>query len=36
MRSFERTPAFERGIKTALKGRKFPAQIIWGKAAKAH
>jgi pimeloyl-ACP methyl ester carboxylesterase len=31
MRSFERTPAFEHGIKAALKERKFPAQIIWGK-----
>ena len=31
MRSFERTPAFEQGIKAALKVRKFPAQIIWGK-----
>jgi pimeloyl-ACP methyl ester carboxylesterase len=31
MRSFERTPAFEHGIKAALKARKFPAQIIWGK-----
>jgi haloalkane dehalogenase len=31
MRSFERTPAFEQGIKVALKARKFPAQIIWGK-----
>ncbi len=31
MRSFERTPAFEQGIKAALKARKFPAQIIWGK-----
>ena len=31
MRSFERTPAFEQGIKAALKERKFPAQIIWGK-----
>ncbi len=31
MRSFERTPAFEHGIKTALKERKFSAQIIWGK-----
>src|SRR6195256_1325511 len=30
MRSFERTPAFEHGIKAALKARKFPAQIIWG------
>src|SRR5258708_8726959 len=24
-------PAFEYGIKAALKVRKFPAQIIWGK-----
>jgi haloalkane dehalogenase len=31
VRSFERTPAFEQGIKAALKARKFPAQIIWGK-----
>jgi pimeloyl-ACP methyl ester carboxylesterase len=31
MRSFERTLAFEQGIKAALKARKFPAQIIWGK-----
>jgi haloalkane dehalogenase len=31
MRGFERTPAFEHGIKAALKERKFPAQIIWGK-----
>src|SRR3979490_2435729 len=31
MRSFERTPTFEQGIKAALKSRKFPAQIIWGK-----
>jgi haloalkane dehalogenase len=31
MRSFERTAAFEHGIKAALKARKFPAQIIWGK-----
>ena len=31
MRSFERTAAFEQGIKAALKARKFPAQIIWGK-----
>jgi pimeloyl-ACP methyl ester carboxylesterase len=31
MRCFERTPAFEQGIKAALKARKFPAQIIWGK-----
>jgi haloalkane dehalogenase len=31
MRGFERTPAFEQGIKAALKARKFPAQIIWGK-----
>ena len=31
MRSFERTPAFGHGIKAALKARKFPAQIIWGK-----
>jgi haloalkane dehalogenase len=31
MRSFERTPAFEHGIKAALKERKFPAQIIWGQ-----
>jgi pimeloyl-ACP methyl ester carboxylesterase len=31
MRSFERTLAFEQGIKSALKARKFPAQIIWGK-----
>jgi len=31
MRSFERTPIFEHGIKAALKARIFPAQIIWGK-----
>src|ERR1700737_4700338 len=31
MRSFERTLTFEQGIKAALKERKFPAQIIWGK-----
>jgi pimeloyl-ACP methyl ester carboxylesterase len=31
MRSFERTAAFEHGIKAALKARTFPAQIIWGK-----
>ena len=31
MRSFERTAAFEHGIRAALKARKFPAQIIWGK-----
>jgi len=31
MRSFERTPAFEHGIKAALKERRFSAQIIWGK-----
>jgi pimeloyl-ACP methyl ester carboxylesterase len=31
MRGFERTPAFEQGIKAALKATKFPAQIIWGK-----
>src|SRR3979490_1250012 len=31
MRSFERTPTFEQGIKAALKERKFSAQIIWGK-----
>jgi pimeloyl-ACP methyl ester carboxylesterase len=31
MRSFERTLAFEQGIKAVLKARKFPAQIIWGK-----
>jgi pimeloyl-ACP methyl ester carboxylesterase len=31
MRSYERTAAFEHGIKAALKARKFPAQIIWGK-----
>ena len=31
MRSFERTAAFQLGIKAALKARKFPAQIIWGK-----
>ena len=31
MRSFERTLAFEQGIKAALKARKFPAQIIWGE-----
>jgi haloalkane dehalogenase len=31
MRSFERTAAFEHGIKAALKARKFPAQIIWDK-----
>jgi pimeloyl-ACP methyl ester carboxylesterase len=31
MRNFERTPAFEYGIKAALRARKFPAQIIWGK-----
>ena len=31
MRSYERTPTFEQGIKAALKARKFPAQIIWGK-----
>jgi pimeloyl-ACP methyl ester carboxylesterase len=31
MRNFERNPAFEYGIKAALKARKFPAQIIWGK-----
>jgi hypothetical protein len=28
---FERTPAFEQGIKAALKARKFPAQIIWSR-----
>jgi pimeloyl-ACP methyl ester carboxylesterase len=31
MRGFERTVAFERRIKAALKARTFPAQIIWGK-----
>jgi pimeloyl-ACP methyl ester carboxylesterase len=31
MRRFERTLAFEQGIKVALKARKFPAQVIWGK-----
>src|ERR1700687_3528377 len=31
MRSYERPPAFEQGIKAALTARKFPAQIIWGK-----
>jgi pimeloyl-ACP methyl ester carboxylesterase len=31
MRSFEGTAAFQLGIKAALKARKFPAQIIWGK-----
>src|SRR6202171_3181913 len=31
MRSVERTPTFEQGIKAALKARNFPAQIIWGK-----
>jgi pimeloyl-ACP methyl ester carboxylesterase len=31
MRSYERTPAFEQGIKAALKARKFPAQIIWSR-----
>jgi pimeloyl-ACP methyl ester carboxylesterase len=31
MRSYERTAAFEHGIKAALKARKFSAQIIWGK-----
>jgi pimeloyl-ACP methyl ester carboxylesterase len=31
MRSFELTLAFEQRTKDALKARKFPAQIIWGK-----
>jgi hypothetical protein len=31
MRRFERTLNFEQCIKAALKARKFPAQMIWGK-----
>lgn len=31
MRSFERTPAFERRITSTLQQRRFPAQVIWGE-----
>jgi hypothetical protein len=38
MRSFERTPTFEQGIKAALKARKFPKaldlesyEVVYGK-----
>jgi pimeloyl-ACP methyl ester carboxylesterase len=30
MRGFERTSEFENRIVSALKARKFPAQVIWG------
>lgn len=30
MRGFERTPEFEERIVSALSGRDFPAQVIWG------
>ena len=30
MRGFERTPEFEERIIAALRGRTFPAQVIWG------
>ena len=30
MRGFERTPEFEGRIIAALRGRTFPAQVIWG------
>ncbi len=35
MRSFELTLSFEQRIKDALKTRKFPTQIIWGKGDPA-
>ena len=35
MRGFERTERFERRILTALSGRSFPAQVLWGEADPA-
>lgn len=31
MRGFETTPSFEEGILEALRARKFPLQIVWGR-----